>query len=380
MKRLSILAILTPVVLAGCGGPPAADPGPPPPMVTPVSYPVEQTVIDYSDFTGRLMAVDSVQLRARVWGHLEKINFTEGAEVKRGDLLFIIDQRPYKAALARADAEVAQAEAREARLMNDQKRAQELLQSRAISREESDKIAGDVNEAKAAVRSAIAQREVAKLNLDFTEVKAPIDGQVSRALVTTGNMVSSGESGGTMLTTIVSIDPMYAYFDVDDLVVAQIKKMLTSAKDQNRDRPAVAMGLAHEKGFPHVGQLDFADNQIDPGTGTMRMRAVFKNPRRELTPGMFVRVRVPLDLPHPAILVTDRAVDTDQGQKIVFVVNKDRVVEKREVRLGKMHGGLREIASGVKSGEQVVVDGIQRIRPGMPVEPKLVPMPGQETK
>lgn len=366
--------------VAGCSKGPSAD-GAPPPLTATVSLPVEQTVTDYSDFTGRTMAVEAVQIRARVWGHLDKINFVEGAEVKRGDLLYVIDQRPYQAALARADAEVAQAEARSNRLVGDHTRAQNLVQNRAISREEFEKVAGDLTEAQSAVRSAIAARQAAKLNLDFTEVKAPIDGQIGRAMVTAGNMVSSGESGGTMLTTLVSIDPMYVYFDVDDLVVTQISGMLRKAKDRSRERPVIQMGLAHEKGFPHRGQLDFVDNQIDPGTGTMRMRGLFRNPDRVLTPGMFVRVRVPLDQPHSALLVTDRAIDTDQGQKIVFVVTKDNTVEKRDVRLGKMHGGLREIVAGVRPGEQIMVDGLQRVRPGMTVQPRLVPMPVfQDTK
>ncbi len=367
-------AAATLALLAGCSSGTAEEPPMPSPAVS-VSYPLEQTVTDFSEFTGRTAAIESVQLRARVWGHLEKINFVEGAEVKRGDLLFVIDQRPYQAALARADADVAQSEARHARLVGDQSRAQNLLQSRAISREEFEKVSGDVVEAQSAVRSSLAARQVAKLNLDFTEVRAPISGQISRAVVTVGNMVASGESGGTVLTSIVSTDPMHAYFDVDDLTFNAIKTLLNRSKAQSGERPVVFMGLAHEKGFLHRGELDFADNQIDPGTGTMRMRAVFPNSKRDLTPGMFVRVRVPLGLPHRAILLTDRAVDTDQGQKIVFVVGKDDIVEKRVVTLGKMHDGLREIVAGVNAGECVIVDGLQRVRPGIPVQPKMVDMP-----
>lgn len=367
MRQSLLFAMLA--LLAGCSSPTAHETPKPPPAPVTVSVPVLKTVTDYAEFTGRTAAVEAVKLRARVWGHLDKINFVEGGEVKQGDLLFVIDQRPYQAALARADADVAQTEARATRLAGDQSRAQALLQNRAISREEYDKIAGDATEAQSAVRSALAARLVAKLNLDFTEVRAPISGQISRAMVTTGNMVSSGENGGTILTSIMSIDPMYVYFDVDDPTSTPIKKLLDSAKDRGSDRPKVFLARANDTGFPREGFLDFTDNQVDAGTGTMRMRAVFRNPKRELTPGMFVRVRVPLGQPHEAVLVTDRAVDTDQGQKIVFVVGSDNKVQKRDVRLGKMHGGLREILSGVSAGERVIVDGLQRVRPGADVAP-----------
>lgn len=364
------------IVLAGCSAAPGHEMPPPPPPAVTVSVPVVKTVTDYAEFTGRTAAVEAVKLQARVWGHLEKINFVEGGEVKQGDLLFVIDQRPYQAALARADADVAQSEARHTRLVAEHSRAQTLLQNRAISREEFDKVAGDAVEAQSAVRSAQAARLVAKLNLDFTEVRAPITGQIGRAMVTAGNMVASGENGGTVLTSIMSIDPMYAYFDVDDPTSTPVKKLLQSAKDAGAERPKVFVARANDVGFPREGYLDFADNQVDAGTGTMRMRAVVRNPKRELTPGMFVRVRVPLGQPHEALLLTDRAVDTDQGQKIVFVVGADNKAEKRVVRLGKKHDGLREIVSGVSPGEQVIVEGIQRVRHGAEVQPKATPMPG----
>jgi RND family efflux transporter MFP subunit len=344
----------------------------PPPTVK-VSQAVECSVIDYAEFTGRTTAVDAVKMRARVWGHLEKINFTEGADVKKGDLLFIIDQRPYKATLAKADAEVAQGEARLKRLTSDQKRAEALARSNAISQEDLDKIAGDLSEADAIVKSAIASREVAKLNLEFTEVRAPINGQIGRAMVTVGNMVESGETGGTVLTSIMSTDSMYAYFDVDDQTFVQIRPLL---QHSSQFTPTVQLGLTNEKGFPHVGKLDFIDNQVDPGTGTLRMRGLFSNKNRQLTPGLFVRIRLPLGSSHAALLVSDRAVDTDQGQKIIYVVNSDKVVEKRVVKLGGLHDGLREIESGLKAREQVIVEGIQRVRPGASVSPELGAMPG----
>src|SRR5262245_38790441 len=217
MKRFA--SLLVPVALAaglaGCAPSAAPEEAPTPPVV-PVSQPLQRDVTDHAELTGRTAAVESVQVRARVWGHLEKINFTEGAEVKKGDLLFVIDQRPYQAALTRADADIAQAEARSQRLASDLSRARSLARNRAVSQEELDKASGDLAEARAAVRSAAAARETAKLNLEYTRVRSPIDGQVGRAAVTVGNLVTSGETGGTVLTTVVSVNPVYAYFDVDD--------------------------------------------------------------------------------------------------------------------------------------------------------------------
>jgi RND family efflux transporter MFP subunit len=247
-----------------------------------------------------------------------------------------------------------------------------MARSKAISQEDHDRIAGDFAEAAALVKSAAANWEVAKLNLDFTEVKAPISGHISRAMVTVGNMVESGETGGTVLTTIMSVDPMYAYFDVDDQTWVQVRALFRKSK---LDTPTVHLGLTNEKGFPHPGKLDFVDNQIDAGTGTLRMRGVFPNQERLLTPGLFVRVRVPLGGSHSGLLVADRAIDTDQGQKLLYVVNRENVIEKRVVKLGSLHDGLREIESGLKAKEQVVIEGIQRVRAGVKVTPAVIDMP-----
>jgi RND family efflux transporter MFP subunit len=360
---------------AGCAQAPAELPAPPPPAVT-VSYLLEQEVADYHDFTGRTAAVEAVRVRARAFGHLQKILFVEGAEVNKGDLLFVIDPRPYQAALSRAEGDVAQAEARVRRLERDYGRARAMLEDRAIGMEAYDKMAGDLAEARAGVRSATAARETARLNLEFTELRAPVAGRIGRALVTVGNLVESGENGGTLLTTIVSVDPVYAYFDVDDLTFAQVNDLVRAAKAQpTPSAPPVLLGLNSEKGYPHEGKIDFVDNQVDPTTGTVRMRGVFPNRDRALTPGLFARVRVPLGGRHKALLVTARAVESDQAQKVLYVVNGDNVVEKRPVELGRLHDGLQEVRSGVKPGERVVVDGIQRVRGGIAVEPRLMDMP-----
>jgi RND family efflux transporter MFP subunit len=376
MKRPSSLLASLALALAGCS---QADPeaGQPPPPAVSVSVPLVRDVTDHAEFTGRTAAVESIQVRARVWGHLHSIHFKEGAEVKKGELLFVIDQRPYRAALERAEADIAQSEARVERLSADIGRARSLLGTRAMSREEFDRTKGDLSEARATVRSARAAREAARLNLDYTEVRAAVDGQIGRALVTVGNLVTSGETGGTILTTLVSADPMYAYFDVDERTFTQVRDLLRLAcsKSASHARPAVLLGLATETGYPHRGVIDFADNQVDAGTGTLKVRGVFSNRDRVLTPGLFARVRVPLGAPHRALLVTDRAIDTDQGQKVLYVVGKDEVVERRPVRLGGRHDGLREIVSGLKPGERVVVEGIQRVRGGVTVVPKLIGMP-----
>jgi RND family efflux transporter MFP subunit len=362
----------------GCSDGPAPDALKMPPPAVTVSYPIERNVQDNAEFTGRTAAVESVKVRSRVFGHLMKINFTDGAMVKAGDVLFVIDQRPYKAALLKAQADMAQTDARAVRMKQESTRGRSLLAKDAISREEFDKIEGDLLESEATLRSTTAALETAKLNLDYTEVRAPIDGLISRRYVTVGNLIDSPETGmAPMLTTIVSITPMYAYFDVDDLTYLKIKPLVDNQAGNNAGKaaPVVELAIGDERDFPHRGTIDFVDNQVEPGTGTMRMRGVFKNEDRVLTPGLFAHVRVPLGDPHPAILVTDRAIDTDQGLKIVYVINRDNVVEKRSVRLGRVHDSLREIQEGIKVGDRVVVDGIHRIRPGVTVDPKLVEMP-----
>lgn len=375
-SRFVLLLMVSAVGLAGCapGGPPEMVF--PPPAVT-VSYPLQRNVTDYNDFTGRTAAVEAVKVRARVWGYLQKINFREGAEVKKDDVLFEIDPRSYQADLDRAEATLVQSQAHRDRLQADYERGRRLLTQRAIGQEEYDKIVGDRSEAEAAVRLAEAGLAAARLNLDFTKVRAPVAGHISRTMVTVGNLIQSGETGGTTLTNIVSVDPVYVYFDVDDLTFVRVNRMsreekVSSAADT---RPPVLLGLAHEQGYPRQGVIDFVDNQVDPGTGTLKMRGLFHNPDRALTPGLFARVRVPFGISRRALLVTDRAIDTDQGQKVVYVANGDDVAERRAVRLGRLYDGLREVEAGLSLGERVVVDGIQRVRSGIKLVPKLVDMP-----
>jgi RND family efflux transporter MFP subunit len=340
-------------------------------------------VTDYADFTGRTAAVDSVEVRARVWGYLDKVNFKEGALVKEGDVLFEIDPRTYQAALVQAEGNLESIQARVRRLSADLSRAQRLVTQLVINREEYDKIAGDHGEAAASLAAARGAVQQAKLDLEYTKVLAPVSGRVSRYVVTVGNLIQSGQNGGgTLLTTLVSVDPMYAYFDVDEHTVLRVRQLIREGKARSaRDSEVpVFLGLANEAGFPHRGTINFVDNQINPKTGTLRLRGVFPNKDESLSPGLFSRVRVPIGYPHQALLVSDRALDTDQGQKIVYAVDGDNKVVARPVRLGALHDGLREITEGLKPGERVIVNGLQQVRPGIIVEPKLVDMPTAQAR
>lgn len=366
----------------GCARGPSEEPPAAPPSVT-VSFPVEREVTDFADYTSRTAAVDSVELRARVSGYLDKVNFKEGALIQKGDLLFQIDSRTYQAVLEHTKGNLATVEARVKRLEADFARARQMISKGAISREDYDKIAGDHGEATASRIAAQAAVQRAQLDLDFTKVTAPVSGRISNYYVTVGNLVQAGDqTGGTLLTKIVSVDPMYAYFDVDESMVQRVNQLIGEGKAKKRDDVDIPvwLGLANEDGFPHRGIINFIDNQVNPKTGTMRVRGVFSNKDETIFPGYFARIRVPIGVPHKALLVSERALDTDQGQKIVYVVDKDNRVGSRPVRLGALHDGLREITDGLKPGERVIVIGLQQVRPGMTVEPTLLDMPTSKTQ
>jgi RND family efflux transporter MFP subunit len=365
-------------LVPGCTTKPAAAP-PAAPTVVVVSYPLERNVTDYADFTGRTEAVKSVEIRARVDGYLVSMPFKEGADVKAGDLLFEIDPRPYQATYDQAVAQLALAEARTKQANADFARANSLSRTPgAISQQDIDRYAALQGEAVAQEQAARASAESARLNLQFTKVMSPIDGTVSRYYVTEGNLVQSGAmGGGTLLTRVVSNNPMYVTFNVDEQTLLHARQLIREGKAKSaRDvEIPVWLGLSNEDGFPHQGIINFVDNQVDPRTGTLMVRGVFPNEERVLSPGLMARVRVPIGEPHPALLVTDRAVESDQGQKILYVVNEKNEVMSRPVKLGDLHDGLRVVASGLKAGERVVVNGLQRVRPGVVVEPKLADMP-----
>jgi RND family efflux transporter MFP subunit len=370
------------LALAGCSRAPSAPAEAGPPTAW-VSYPVEREITDYADYTARTAAVDSVEVRAHVWGYLDKVNFKEGTVVKKGDVLFELDPRPYQALLNQAKAKVTQDEAQLTYDEAEYQRNVHLVSTGAVSRSDLDKTAAargvDVANI-AADKAVVASRE---LDLAYTKVVAPVSGRVSRYVVTVGNLIQSGDQGGgTVLTTIVSVDPMYAYFDVDEYTVLRVRRLIREGKAKSaRDiELPVYLGLANEDGFPHRGIINFVDNQVNPKTGTLRLRGVFPNKDESLSPGYFGRVRVPIGFPHHALLVSDRAFDTDQGKKVVYVVDKDDKVVSRSVSLGALHDGLREVTDGLKPGERIIVNGLQQVRPGATVEPKVVEMPIQNPK
>ncbi len=386
MYRCRWLLILLPwsATLVGCNGTSAT----PPPAKLPevlVSQPISKSVTEYEEFTGLTQALHTIEVRARVSGYLANVYFKEGEEVKEGDPLFEIDPRPYAAELARAKANVAQSEAHRERLRNDYQRALRLYQTGAMGREDYDKAKGDLAEAVAAVGVAKAQQETAELNLGFTKVRAKISGRISRRLIDPWNMVKADE---TPLTTIVSLDPIYAYFDVDETTVLRLGHLVREGKIKplRQANLPILLGLGDEEGFPHPGKIDFIDNQIDANTGTLRMRGVFPNPKRLLTPGLFIRIQFPIGAPHAALLVSEQALGRDQAQKFVYVINEHDQVEYRRVTVGRLYDGLREITDGLKPGERIVVSGLQRIRVNKnrqdalqaDVEPKPVPMPASE--
>jgi multidrug efflux system membrane fusion protein len=329
---------------------------PPAAQVT-VAEVIHRPLRDWSEFTGRLEAVQSVEIRPRVSGYIDRIGFEEGVRVKKGQILFRIDPRPFRAeaerqlaARTRALSELDLAKANHAR-------AQRLIGENAISREEFERLSSADAVAASDLSAANAALDAAKLNLEFTEVRAPIDGRVSRALITQGNLVSSD----SLLTTIVSDDPVYASFDADEQTFLRYSR---NAANRTAGEDPVYMGLTDEKDFPHRGRLNFVDNQVDRKTGTIRTRAVFANPDGIYTPGLFVRIRLVGRDTRDAVLIDDRAVGTDLGKKFVFVLKNDSTVDYRGVTLGPDVDGLRVVDSGLKVGEVIVVNGLQRVRPG----------------
>jgi RND family efflux transporter MFP subunit len=389
MVRTALMSLVGPGLffgaclgLTGCSRTTAEAPGKQPPTVT-VSYPLEREVTDYQDYTGRTAAVDSVQVQARVTGYLEKIYFTEGAEVTEGTVLYEIDPRPYKAVWEAAKAQVAQQAASLELAKQNNRRFQALAKEKAgaVTQVDLDQYQSQQDQAVANLDYAKANLETAKLNLDWTKVTAPVSGLVGRLLVTRGNLIVANQ---TNLTTVVRQDPMWVYFDADEPTVLQVHELIRQGKfgDARTGPPKVPfhMQLANEKGFPHQASLDFVNNQIDLATATLLIRAVFPNPKpangpRLFTPNNFVRVRVPTSAAYQAILVNPEAVGTDQDLKYIFVVDENNKVVRHNVKLGSLQEGIQVVTDGVKPGERVIVNGLQRVQQGATVNPTLVPMP-----
>jgi multidrug efflux system membrane fusion protein len=366
------------LMASGCGSNSGNQAPPPPPQVT-VAQVLEKPVKDWDEFTGRLQAPETVEIRPRVSGYIDKVVFTEGSQVKRGELLFLIDPRPYQAETDRAAADVKRYKTALDLARIELSRVQKLKDSGAVSEEELDERKSTLAQTEANVGGSQAALEAAALNLNFTRVTSPIDGRVSRAEVTRGNLVTGGTNGGTLLTSVVSMDPMYLYFDADEQSFLRYAQMpRAGARPNSRDAAPVNVGLANEEGFPHTGVVDFVDNQLNSQTGTIRARAVLQNKEGLYTPGLFARVQLLASNEYSAILIDDRAVNTDQSQKYVLLLGANNTVEYRRVKLGRMIDGLRIVREGLKAGDVIIVNGAQRVHPGVTVTPQKVAMGADE--
>jgi len=359
------------LVLAGCSRAPQVTQLPPPEVG--VRAPVERDVTEFFETTGRTTAVDAVDIRARVSGYLVKIGFKDGDEVQPGDVLFEIDPRPFEAQRLQAEGELARWEAQRKKAESDLARNQRLMPTGAASQKELDAAIAAKGTADAEIMSARGRLDQAKLNREFATVTAPVKGRVSKANVTIGNLVEVS----TLLTNVVSLEPMWMYFDIDERTVLQYRERYRAAHADSPNIPnaraltvPIEIGLANEDGFSRRGVIDFVDNQVDAGTGTMLARGAFENADHSLTPGLFVRVRLPIGNPTRSLLVSERAVGTDQGNKYLLIVNPNNVVEYRAVKLGPISDGLRVIREGLRPGERVITAGIQRVRPGITVAPQ----------
>lgn len=351
------------LLLTGCsrseaqGGPPMA----PPVSVAPA---VQRTLQATDEFTGRLEATETVDIRPRVSGTLEAVHFKAGDEVKRGQLLFSIDARPYETELARAQAQLATAKTNLALSTSEQQRAEKLLAQQAISQQDADQVTARLRNNQSAVTAAEAAVAAARLNVQYCQIRAPLNARASRHNVSIGNLVAVGEP---VLTTLVSQDKVYAYFDVSEQIYLRLSPSL-----RGKTRPSVSMGLSSETGFPHQGSIDFFDNRLDPATGSVRARAVFDNSRRQFTPGLLARLKLASGESTPVVMTPERAIGTDQSKRFIWVLGEDKMPQFREVQLGALEGGMRVIRSGLKAGELVVVNGLQRVRPGAPLNAQVL--------
>ena len=383
-RRLLTIAVL--LALSACGTPPPPAPAP----TVSVAAALEREVQDWDEFTGRFQAVQHVDIKARVTGYIDRVAFREGSLVSKGDLLFSIDPRAYANETRRSEAELARLRAA-AMLARDQlRRAQLLRGTGAISRDDFDQRADSSLQALASLAAADAALANARLNQSFTNVRAPISGRVGRAEVTVGNLVQTGQSA-TLLTTLVSVDPIYVEFEGDERAYLKYRQRSPAAADASAAASASAqeksagvdadasaqtilLGLADEEGFPHSGRVVFVDNALNPQTGTIRIRAQLNNPDGRFAPGLFARLRLVGGRKHRAVLINDKAVGTDQDQKFVMVLGADNKLAYRPVTLGKLVDGMRVVQSGLQVGERIVVNGLQRVRPGVTVQPEAVPM------
>lgn len=358
---------LVQIALGGCSQPADAQGAP---AIQPVSVApaVQRSLNDREEFSGRLEAIDYVELRPRVSGTIDRVHFTDGAIVRKGALLFTIDPRPFAAEVARAESLLAATNARYSLAQQEIARAKTLLERQAASQQEVDQLDSGLRTSKADTEGAAAALRVARLNLEYTQVRAPIDGRASRANITAGNLVDEQ----SVLTTIAGVMRVYAYFEASEQSFLRLKSLGAGKK-----APLVQMGLANEQSYPHDGQLDFVDNRLSSQTGAIRMRASFDNSKGEFTPGLAARVRLQSPVAYDAVMVPERAINTDQTKKFVYVVGADGKPQFREVKPGALFEGMRVVKGDVRPGENVVVDGLQRVMPGVPVAPQVLKVDAQ---
>jgi membrane fusion protein, multidrug efflux system len=372
-KTAALLALLLGAAAAlftGCS-PQAATPPPPPPAVT-VAQAQSQDIVEWDEFTGRTEAVETVEVRPRVSGHIQQVRFQSGQLVKKGDVLFVIDPRWHQAEFDRRKAEYEQAKARLDNASREAKRTKQLLETKAISTEDAEARQARFQEAQAALLATAAARDTAQLDLEHTQIRSAIDGRVSRALLTEGNYASGVPGATTLLTTVVSVDPIFVYASVDENSLLKFNTLARAGKlETNPDgRVPVELQLANDADFPQRGGIESFDNRLDPQTGSILLRAVFPNPRGDIVPGLFARIRIPGSERHPVLLVDEGAIGTDLAQKYLFTLTATNSVTYRPVRLGPVIGGKRVIRAGLQAGEKIVVNGLQRVRPGMRVTPQ----------
>lgn len=371
-KLLGTASVLAGIVLAGCGGKggPAQDASsqmqPPKVTVAPVA---QREMVEWEELTGRTEAVEMVEIRPRVSGHIQEVRFQSGELVKKGDVLFVIDPRWQQAQFEQRKAEYEQGRVRLENAEREARRTEQLLISKAISTEEGESRQSRFSEAKAALLATEAARNFAQLDLEYTEVRAPINGRVSRAIVTAGNFVSGVAGNSTLLTTIVTVDPVYVYADFDENSLLKFNQLVREKKlpAGQEGKVPVQLQLGNEEGFSHHGYIESFDNRLDSGTGSILLRAVFPNNDGTIVPGLFARIRVPLSESYSALMVSESAIGTDQALKFVLTLSQSNTVEYRQVKLGPSIDGMRVVRSGLKPGEEIVVNGLARVRPGMPV-------------
>jgi RND family efflux transporter MFP subunit len=378
LSDLRPLIVLFAVILSGCGDKPPQQAAAAAPPVT-VAQPTKRTVTDWDEFTGRFEAVEEVQVRARVGGFVTNVEFRDGAIVHAGDLLYVIDPRPFEAVALQADGQLSDARAKAELAKRELDRGLTLVQTSAVSESIVDQRRQALQAARAAEMQAEGALKAAKLNIEFTHVLAPMDGRVSRHLVSVGNLVQGSEGNATLLTSIVTLDPIYIYFDVDETTYLKNNKLwFEGRRPSSRDTPnPIQVTLTGETKPSHDGKMDFLDNRLDVSTGTLRSRAVIPNKDFSILPGQFGRVRLIGSSPYEALLLPDTAIATDQSRKIVFVVKDDNTVEAKPVTLGPLDEGLRVIRDGLIAEDRVIVDGIQRARVGAKVTPQTAPAGGK---